>query len=63
MGRHKLYHSPEEKAVANRTKSKRYDERYGVIYPLGVLFVLNDICLKGAKVVSTGNTVQNMPEQ
>jgi hypothetical protein len=28
MGRHKIYHTPEEKAIANRTKSKRYYERY-----------------------------------
>jgi len=30
MGRPRLYHSPEEKAAANRTKSKRHYDRYGI---------------------------------
>jgi hypothetical protein len=40
MGRRKLYHTPEEKAVANRTKSKKYYERYRIFYPLKFVFLL-----------------------
>ena len=32
MGRKKLYHTSEEKAIANRVKSKKYYDRYFTIH-------------------------------